>query len=76
MLFLKFDKLPNVPILNQFILTLVKTNTMDQDNTGLFVIFEDYIAQLFDEDYCQYLADNDPEGYKFLLEQFKSTYTI
>lgn len=48
---------------------------MDQDNTGILQMFEEYIAQLFDEDYCQYLAANDREGYKFLFEQFILTYS-
>ncbi len=47
---------------------------MDQDNTGLFEMFEEYLAEIFYEGYSRILSIEDPAGYKFLLEQFENNY--
>jgi hypothetical protein len=43
---------------------------MDQYNSGLIKTFEEYLAQIFYEDYGRILMTEDPSGYKFWLEQF------
>ena len=47
---------------------------MAEDDPGLRQMFEDFLAQIFDEDYSRMLSIEDPVSYKFLLEQFSDNY--